>query len=163
MPELKPYRRILALIRFDATDGVTAEKALLLARLNRAQLDFLHLIEPDGALDGGYTRGGTEIAARALEAAALRRLDFLAAHLGAGEARCTAVYGPPRQAFQRHVAAAQPDLVVVGEPSDYVDGPHDVLVLSAPRPPRGGRLRDLLMGLFGTRPLLRAHTLFWRG
>lgn len=163
MPELQPYRRILALIRFDATDGVTAEKALLLARLNRAQLDFLHLIEPDGALDGGYARAGTGDAARALEAAALRRLDFLAAQLGAGEARCNAVYGPPRQVFQRHVAVAQPDLVVVGEPSDYVDGPHDVLVLSAPRSRRGGRLRDLLMGLFGARPLLRAHTLFWRG
>lgn len=163
MPELQPYRRILALIRFDATDGATAEKALLLARLNRAQLDFLHLIEPDGALDGGYARGGPEGAARALEAAALRRLNFLAAQAGAGEARCSAMYGPPRQVFQRHVATAQPDLVVVGEPSDYVDGPHDVLVLSAPRAPRGGRLRDLLMALFGTRPLLRVHTMFWRG
>jgi nucleotide-binding universal stress UspA family protein len=162
MPELQPYRRILALIRFDATDGVTAEKALLLTRLNRAQLDFLHLIEPDGALDGGYVRSGATHAARALEAAALRRLDFLAARLGAGEARCSALYGPPRQGFQRHVAAAQPDLVVVGEPSDYVDGPHDVLVLSAPRRARGGRLRNVLRRLSGAHPALGAHTLFWR-
>src|SRR5512147_442589 len=54
MPELRPYRRVVALIRFDARDGVTAEKALLLARLNRAELDFLHLIAPGGNLDGGY-------------------------------------------------------------------------------------------------------------
>lgn len=162
MPELQPYRRILALIRFDATDGLTAEKALLLARLNRAQLDFLHLIEPDGALDGGYTRSGTEDAARALEAASLRRLNFLAAQLGAGEARCDAVYGPPRQGFQHHVGEWQPDLVVVGEPSAYVDGPHDVLVLSAARRHRGGRLRDILMLLLGARPHMRAHTSFWR-
>jgi hypothetical protein len=138
MPELQPYRRILALVRFDACDGAIVEKALLLARLNRAQLDFLHLIEQDGELDGGYWRGSRREAARALEAAALRRLAFLAASMGAGEACCHARHGPHRQGFARHIRHLPPDLVVTGDASASVDGPHDVLVLSGGRR-RGGR------------------------
>lgn len=138
MPEPQPYRRILALVRFDASDEVIAGKALLLARLNRAHLDFLHLVEPDGALDGGYASGSRHMAARALEAAALRRLAFLAARLGAGEACCHARYGPRSQGFARHIRQLPPDLVVTGEASASVDGPHDVLMLSAGRR-HGGR------------------------
>src|SRR5512139_2100608 len=115
MPEMRPYQRIVALIDFDDLDGQTAEKALLLARLNRAKLDFLHLIEPDGALDGGYPGGNSQATARSLEAASLRRLNFLAAQLGAAEATCHAIHGPLRQGFLRHVEEWRPDLVVAGE------------------------------------------------
>lgn len=149
MPELHPYRRILALLRFDASDGAMVEKALLLARLNRAQLDLLHLIEPDGELDGGYGRGGRRETVRALEAAALRRLEFLAARLGAGEACCHANYGPHRQGFARHIRHLPPDLVVTGDASASVDGPHDVLVLSAGRSHGGRGLPTWLARAFG--------------
>ena len=153
MPELRPYRRVVALICFDARDGVTAEKALLLARLNRAQLDFLHLIAPDGNLDGGYPGGSPSATGRELEAVALRRLDFLAGRLGAGEATCHALYGPERQGFQRYARQWQPDLVVADEHHDFLGGAHDVLVLSgaSQQSPRGGLIGRLL-GLFGLQP-----------
>lgn len=150
MPEFRPYRRILALIRFDAMDGVTAEKALMLARLNQAQLDFLHLIEPDGTLDGGYPGSTRQATVRDLERASLRRLDFLAARLGAGEARCHAIYGPLRQAFQQHVREWTPDLIVTGEHHARLPGSHDMLILPYPQSPGNGRLARLL-GLLGSR------------
>ncbi len=149
MPELQPYRRILALVRFDASDAVVVEKALLLARLNRAQLDFLHLIEPDGALDGGYPGASHRQTARALEAAALRRLEFLVARQGAHEARCHTRYGPRRQGFARHIRQLPPDLVVTGATPAGVDGPHDVLVLAAGRGGRGRGLSAWLAGILG--------------
>ncbi|MHB1143666.1 MAG: universal stress protein [Thiobacillus sp.] len=153
MPELRPYRRILALVRFDAMDGATVEKALMLARLNQAQLDFLHLIEPDGALDGGYPGSTRQAAVRDLERASLRRLDFLAAQSGAGEARCYAIYGSPRQGFLQHVREWQPDLIVTGvQPAYYLAGSHDVLVLSAAKRPQCGRLLTVLLNLPGLRP-----------
>jgi nucleotide-binding universal stress UspA family protein len=151
MPETRPYQRILALIGFDGRDGQTAEKALLLARLNGAKLDFLHLIEPDGALDGGYSGGGPNATARTLEAASLRRLEFLAAQLGAAEATCHALHGPLRQGFQRHVREWRPDLIVTGEHRAYLAGSHDVLVLSSAKRPCRGTLRSRLLGLFGSR------------
>lgn len=149
MPELHPYRRILALVRFDVSDTTVVEKALLLARLNRAQLDFLHLIEPDGALDGGYLRNSSHETARVLEAAALRRLEFFAASMGAGEVCCHARYGPYRQGFSRHIRQLPPDLVVTGEASASVDGPHDVLVPSAGRRHGGRGWHTWLAGVFG--------------
>ena len=152
MPELRPYRRVLALIDFDDLDGLTAEKALLLARLNGAQLDFLHLIAPDGHLDGGYPNGNPQNTARSLEAASLRRLDYLAARLGAGEATCHALHGPLRQSFQKHVEARQPDLVVTGRPRPYLSGTHDVLILSAAQPHGRGKLLAWLMRLFNSQP-----------
>lgn len=159
MPEVRPYQRILALIRFDAMDAATAGKALLLARMNRAGLDFLHLIEPDGALDGGYPGSTRQADVDDLKRASLRRLDFLAAGLGAGEARCHAVYGPLRQGFLEYVREWQPDLIVTSEPGSFLAGPHDVLVLSAPRQPRPGRLLHALGGLLGLRPRARLRTL----
>lgn len=151
MPELRPYRRILALIDFDERDGATAEKALMLARLNRAELDFLHLIEPDGALDGGYPGGSSRADARELENAALRRLNFLAARIGAGEARCHAVYGPLRQGMLRHVRDWQPDLVVAGERHAHLGGRYDVLILSSPGRTGGGKWLANLLGALGSR------------
>lgn len=143
MPELRPYRRILALVRFDAMDGATVEKALMLARL----------IEPDGALDGGYPGSTRQAAVRDLERASLRRLDFLAAQSGAGEARCYAIYGSPRQGFLQHVREWQPDLIVTGvQPAYYLAGSHDVLVLSAAKRPQCGRLLTVLLNLPGLRP-----------
>ncbi len=152
MPEMQPYQRILALIDFDGMDRRTAEKAVLLARLNRARLDFLHLIEPDGTLDGGYPGSNPKAAARDLEKASLRRLDFLAARLGAGEARCHALYGPPRQRFLQHVREWQPDLIVTGEQPAYLAGSHDVLVLAGEKRPRRGRLLAALQRALGLRP-----------
>jgi nucleotide-binding universal stress UspA family protein len=149
MPEPRPYQRILALIHFDALDDQTAEKALLLARQNEAKLDFLHLIEPDGALDGGYPNGGPKATAFGLETAALRRLNFLAARMGADGASCHALCAPLRQGFRRHVREWHPDLVVAGEHHDYLSGSHDVLILSHARRPQRGGLIAGLMGLFG--------------
>lgn len=159
MPELHPYRRILALIRFDARDGATAGKALLLARMNRAELDFLHVIEPDGTLDGGYPGSTRQATVDDLRRASLRRLDFLAAGLGAGEARCHAIYGPLRQGFLEYAREWQPDLVVTSEQGSFLAGPYDVLVLSAAEQPRPGRLLDALGGLLGLRPRARLRTL----
>lgn len=150
MPEARPYRRIVALIPFDASDGLIARKALALARLNNAQLDFLHLVQSDASLDGGYARGGSPTAtAHALEQAALRRLQFLAAQCGAGEARCHAVYGPPRQGFYRHVEANGVELVVTTESSSCPAGAHDLLLLAAPKSSRAKRVLSMLMRFVG--------------
>ena len=129
MPEARPYQRVLALIDFDSTDERIARKALLLARLNRAQLAFLHLIEPDAALDGGYPASGPKADAAALETAALRRLNFMSAQLGAGEAECIAQFGPAHQAFKRKLQEWQPDLVVSAKDAHYLTGLHDLLIL----------------------------------
>jgi nucleotide-binding universal stress UspA family protein len=146
MPEARPYRRVLALIRFDASDDLVAGKALALARLNRAQLDFLHLIEPDAPLDGGYA-GSPTATAHALEQAALRRLQFVAARAGAAEARCHAAYGPPRQGFSRHILASPAELVVTTEPSPYLAGTHDLLVLARDKSRRAKGMLNMLMNL----------------
>lgn len=148
MPEARAYQRILVLIGFDGLDERTAERAILLARMNHAQLDFLHLIEPDAALDGGYP-GEPRATAGRLEAASLRRLAFLAARLGAGAATCHAIHGPLRQGFRRHVREWQPDLVVSGAHHDYLGGSHDVLVLSPYRRRQRGKLIASLLGLLG--------------
>ena len=150
MPELPPYRRVLALIRFDALDGMAAKRALMLARLNGAALDFLHLVEPDGLLEGGYPCSSTRADARELEAAAVRRLAFLAASVGATEARCHAAYGPLRQGFEHHVAHWKPDLLVTAEPVAWAEGVCDVLVLSPAGPRRRGRLMSGILGLLGS-------------
>lgn len=159
MPELRPYRRILVLIRFDAMDGATAEKALMLARMNRAELDFLHLIEPDGALDGGYPGGIRQAAVDDLKRASLRRLDFLAAGLGASEARCHALYGPPGQGFREYVREWRPDLIVTSEQAAYLAGPCDVLVLSTAKQSSRGGLLAALARLLGLWPRARLRTL----
>ncbi|HEX7971798.1 MAG TPA: universal stress protein [Thiobacillus sp.] len=151
MPEMRPYQRVLALIDFDELDCQTAEKALLLARLNGAKLDLLHLIEPDGFLDGGYPGGNSQATTRSLETGSLRRLNFLAARLGATEASCHALHGPLRLGFLRHIQAWQPDLVVAGTHHAYLAGSHDVLILSASRRPRRGKVLTRLMNLFGSR------------
>lgn len=133
MHETHPYQRVLALIDFDGADEKIASKALLLARLNRAQLVFLHLIEPDAAMDGGYPVSSPKANAAALEAGALRRLDFLATQLGAGEAECIARCAPARQGFQQQLSAWRPDLVVSAQDPGFLGGPHDVLILGHSR------------------------------
>lgn len=150
MPEMRRYQRVLALINFDDLDGLTAEKALLLAHLNQAKLGFLHLIEPDGVLDGGYPGCNPRATARSLETAALRRLTFLAARTGAVDATCHAVHGPMRQGFLQHVREWQPDLVVAGGHRGYLAGSHDVLILSAPARKDRGKLLARLFGLLGS-------------
>ncbi len=147
MPDARPYRRVLALIGFDAADALVARKAAALARLNCAELDFLHLIAPDALLDGGYAPGGPGATAQGLEQAALRRLRFLAAQCGAGEAHCHAVYGPRRQGLAHHLAARGAELVVTTEPAFCPAGAHDLLVLGRQRPGRARRLLNLLGNL----------------
>lgn len=139
MPEARPYQRVLALIRFDATDERIARKALLLARLNRAQLTFLHLAEPDTALDGGYPAASAKADALALEAGALRRLDFMAGQLGAGEARIIVRVGQARREFKQLLSEWQPDLVISAQEPGFMAGPHDLLVLGQQGRLTGGR------------------------
>lgn len=157
MPEARPYRRVLALIRLDGTDEKIARKALLLARLNRAQLLFLHLIEPDAALDGGYPAASAKTSIAALEAGALRRLDFLAAQLGAGEAECVAQHGPSQQSFKRVLKKWQPDLVVSAEDYAFLSGAHDVLILGQNSRPQGGKLIGRFLGWLGAQFLPAAQ------
>lgn len=140
MHETHPYQRVLALINFDGADEKIACKALLLARLNQAQLVFLHLIEADAAMDGGYPVSSPQADAAALEAGARRRLDFLATRLGAVEAECIARCGPARQGFQQQLNAWRPDLVVSAQDLGFVGGPHDVLILGHSRKMKGGGL-----------------------
>lgn len=149
MHETHPYQRVLALINFDGSDGKIACKALMLARLNGAQLVFLHLIEPDAALDGGYPAASARAAAAALEAGALRRLNFLATQLGAGEVECVARCAPARQEFKRLLHERQPDLVVAAQDPAFLEGPHDVLILGRNRQMKGGGLISRLAGWLG--------------
>ncbi|MCD6706055.1 MAG: universal stress protein [Thiobacillus sp.] len=151
MPELRPYRRVLALIDFDDMDCQTVRKALLLARLNRAELDLLHLIAPDADLDGGYPNGNPRDAKHRLEAASLQRLAFLAARLGAAEATCHARHGPLRQGFLGHTGERQPDLVVTGRPHAYLSGAHDLLILSSSKPHGRGKLLAWILRFFNAR------------
>lgn len=151
MPESPSYRRVLALLDFDALDGRIVGKALLLARQNDAALDVLHLIEPDG-LHGGAFGGGANAAARALEQAAERRMIFLTTTLGADDAVCRALYGPRRQRLMQYVAARRPDLVVTGDAQTGLGDLCDTLILSTPVRPRGGRLRAALRAWLGLGP-----------
>ncbi len=148
MPDLRPYERVLALLDFDEHDALTAQKALLLARLSQAQLGFLHLIEPDGMLDGGFAGAGPQATAHSLEAAAVRRLRFQASMAGATESTCLALHGPLRQRFEEHVREWQPDLVVAGRHRAFLNGSHDVLILSSRTRTDGGSLIGRLWSRF---------------
>lgn len=152
MHETLPYQRVLALINFDGSDEKIARKALLLARLNRAQLVFLHLIEPDATLDGGYPVSSPKADSAAFEAGARRRLDFLATQVGADEAKCIAHCAPVRQGFQQQLKAWRPDLVVSAQDPGFLGGPHDLLILGRSRKMKGcgliGRLTGWLSAQF---------------
>ncbi len=151
MPEPAPYRRILALVHFDEHDGLVAGKASLLAQQNQAELVLLHLIEPDGGLDGGYFGGEVRTTARVLEQAALRRLQFLAATLGIDGARCDAQHGPRRQRLSQYIDHAHPDLIVAGEAHAYLVDACDTLILSPGKRPRGGHLLMAFLNWLGVR------------
>jgi nucleotide-binding universal stress UspA family protein len=127
------YRRILALVAFSETGTAVARRALSVARLGRAELAFLHLITPDPSLDGGYPPPSRRECEQGFEQAALRRLVFLAASLGAGEARLLARYGQPRATFSDSIADWRPDLVVAGDDPGFLDGRHDLLTLGRSR------------------------------
>lgn len=149
MPEVHPYRRVLALVNLDGTDEKIARKALLLARLNRAHLVFLHLVEPDAALDGGYPAASAKAQAEAFKAGALRRLDFMAAQLGAGEAECIACHIPTRQAINPVLQRLQPDLVVAATEFGLQPGSYDVLILGQGTKPKDGTLISRIIGWLG--------------
>ncbi len=145
MHETTAYQRVLALINFDGSDEKIARKALLLARMNRAQLLFLHLVEMEAALDGGFPASSPQTEAAALETAARYRLDFLAAQVGADEAECVACCAPIRQAFRQQLHAWGPDLVVSAHDHAFLNGAHDVLILGCNRQSRDGGLIARLM------------------
>jgi hypothetical protein len=143
MHETLPYQRVLALINFDGSDEKIALKALMLARLNQAQLLFLHLIDPDAALDGGYPSASAKAEAAALEAGAMRRLDFLKTQLSAGEAECITRYGPTRQGLKHMLREWQPDLIVSGLDPGYLTGNQDLLILGQPHRLSGGAFKRI--------------------
>ncbi len=141
---MRDYRRILAVVDFNNGGQAVARRALGLARLGRAELTLLHLIEPDAALDGGYPPPSRAEIRQGYETEALRRLAFLAATLDAGEAKLMARHGQPRQAFSECIADWQPDLVVAGNDPGYLGGRHDLLTLGRADTGVGGRLARLL-------------------
>jgi nucleotide-binding universal stress UspA family protein len=142
------YRRILALIDLSKEGAAVARRALHLARLGGAELVFLHLVEHDPVLDGGYPPPGRDVERSAYEQAALRRLKFLADGLDAKEAVLQARFGQAAQGFADCIADWQPDLVVVAQDPGYLSGRHDLLTLGRASA-GGGRLvrllRDLLL------------------
>jgi universal stress protein A len=143
MPDAPAYRHILALAALDAFDRPVLARAALLARLSGAQLSVLHVVEPDAALDGGYPAGSAASRAAAMEQAARRRLEFLAAQAGVSQAVCHAVQGQQRQVLQRELQVLRPDLVVMGRPDACPPGAFDTLILAATQR-RGGRLLSSL-------------------
>ena len=136
------YHRILAVVDFSESGLAAARRALNLARLGRAKLAFLHLIEPDAGLDGGYPPPGRQEARQAFEQAGLRRLAFLAANLAVEEAELLARFGHPGEGFALSIAEWRPDLVVAGDDPGYLGGRHDLLILGLAT--RGGRMMRLL-------------------
>ncbi|MDD5391131.1 MAG: universal stress protein [Gallionellaceae bacterium] len=141
---MRDYRRILAVVDFSDSGQAVARRALALARLGQAELALLHLIEPDATLDGGYPPPSRAASQQAYEAEALRRLNFLAANLAAGDAKLLARYGQPRRAFADCVATWQPDLVVADHNPGYLHGGHDLLTLGQAKHGAGGRLIRLI-------------------
>jgi nucleotide-binding universal stress UspA family protein len=137
------YRRILAIVDFTDSGRAVARRALGLARLGQAELLFLHMIEPTAELDGGYPPPSRKACKQSYEAEALRRLDFLAANLGAGEAELLARFGQPRRSYADCIAAWQPDLVVADSDPGFLGGRHDLLTLGRSHT-SGGRLLRLL-------------------
>lgn len=144
------YRHILALVQLDGHDDALIAQASLLARLCQARLDLLHLVDLPPAGDG-YPAPGRAEAARAYEAAARRRMAFLAGRHGIEADRCHARYGPAAHGFRDYVVEQAPELVVVAhDQAELVAGPWDVLALRSRTPGRGqGLLARLGRALAG--------------
>lgn len=145
---MRDYRRILAVVDFSDRGRAVARRALALARMGQAELALLHLIEPDTALEGGYPPPSRAANRQGYETEALRRLDFLAANLAAGDVKLLARYGQPRSAFADCIATWQPDLVVADDNPGYLRGSHDLLVLGQRAGGAGGRLLRLIQHFF---------------
>ena len=138
---MRDYRSILALVDLDDAEAVVARRALRLARLGGADLTLLHLIAPDPGLDGGYPPPGRQAERLGFEAGGHRRLAYLAARIGAAEARLHVCYGQPAREFETCVAELAPDLVIAARDPGYLAGRHDLLLLGsagAGRPSRRG-------------------------
>ena len=153
---MREYRRILAVVDLNEAGRAVAERALALSQLGRCELVLLHLIEPDVGLDGGYPAPSRAVARQGYETEGLRRLQFFAASLGAGEAKLQARYGQPRSAFADCAAAWQPDLVVAAYDPGYLGGRHDLLTLGQAKRSVGGHLLRLLQHLFAPAPYRNA-------
>jgi len=140
---MRNYLRILAVVDFTDNGRAVARRALSLARLGQAELALLHLVEPDTGLEGGYPPPSRAASQQSYETEALRRLNFFAANLGAGEAKLLVHYGQPRRAFADCIAVWRPDLVVADNDPGYLGGRHDLLTLGRSNN-GGGRLIRLL-------------------
>lgn len=146
---MREYRRILALVDLDdAQHEAVARRALNLARLGRAELVLLHLIEPDPSLDGGYPAPSRQATRQGFEAGGIRRLAFLAARLGAGEADLRVRYGEPAREFEACARECMPDLVIAARDTGFIAGRHDLLLLGAAN--TGRRSRGIGMAWLGT-------------
>jgi nucleotide-binding universal stress UspA family protein len=140
------YRRILALIDLSEQGTAVARRALQLSRQEGAELAFLHLIEPDPTLDGGYPAPGREVERSAYEQASLRRLKRIADGMDAGEVALLAHFGQPAVGFAASIEQWRPDLVVVARDPGYLSGRHDLLTMGQANA-GGGRLANLFRGL----------------
>lgn len=138
------YQRILALVDFSRDGEKVAWRALRLARMTGAEVAWLHLIDADGQLDGGYPRPSRTSQAQGYEDAARLRLRHLAAALHGDEAILAARYGEAATAYLEYTETWRPDLVIAAADPGYLAGPHDLLLLGkAPR----GMLRRLRVWL----------------
>lgn len=140
------YRRILAIVDFSGPGALAARRALKLARMGNAELAFLHWIQPDLAVDGGYPAPSHAATRRAYEDGAQRRLRFLAGHLDADDTTLLTAYGASSQTVAEAISAWAPDLVVAAEEAEHLCGRHDLLTLGRARA-GGGRLARLVKGL----------------
>lgn len=148
MPDRPPYRHIFALVHLDGRDDAVIGQAHLLAGLCGAQLDLLHLVDLPPAGDGYPVPGRAQTAA-AYEAAAHRRMAFLASRYGLEAEHCHARHGPAERGFRDFVRLHEPDLLVVAhDQAEFVAGPWDVLALRTKSRAGGWGLLDRLRNLF---------------
>lgn len=146
------YRRILALVDFDALGERVARRAASLARSSQADLGLLHWIQPDTGFDGGYPPPSLAEQHQGYEQAALRRLGSMAGKLESVDPELLAVFGHGRSTLIDRVAAWSPDLVVVGRDPGGLDQHHDLLTLGQAQGASGRLIRamaGLLPGAMG--------------
>jgi nucleotide-binding universal stress UspA family protein len=132
MREPVPYRRILALVNFDAQDTHVFHQARVLAKASGAQLRLLHIVDVDPALDGGVNLT-PEQEAHAYKAVVMPRLQSMAQAAEGVRIECHVRIGRPAPTLQQFAHDWTPDLVVTTRRAqDIAHGPWDVLILSAP-------------------------------
>ena len=149
MPDIKPYRNILAVVDLDRNDEAVVHQAQMLARACGAQLGLLHIAEIESSSDDGAPALTPCQAALAYEAIVMQRLQALAVREGLTEAQCHARCGNAALSFKTFAASWQPDLLITARRAQHLaNGPWDVLVLK----PVQGHWLARLKSWFGYRP-----------